>query len=887
MSPRRASRWILPPAASIAVHAGLLIALTVVTVEVTRDRPQPRPARVTLAPAPAPSPNQTPNQAPDRVLDPAGTPGVGVPAAAEPRSIADALAAAARAPGAAPSPVQLAPAPVTEAILRPDNAGAPRVRFAEIDAAPARTVVFVVDASGAVASAFTFVREELLRSIDQLSPTQRFQVIVFPGPENTEPVIAPINRGRLALATPGAKREVARWMAGFRPRGQSKPLAGLRDALAMRPDIVMLITRSIERTGPVAAWGDGLESTLDELDRLNPTDRHGQRRSAIAAVQLLDPDPTGIMPAIAARHGQGVSDYRVISADTLAMGRADSPRPTGAKPSRTIDAAAAILADLDDAGTALRLFQGLPDDADRRAANEQAARAADLAARTPDDARARVLLARARSLTASPDLLEDAIGVLGHELLHDADADAWRRLALVDALTAAGRTGEAVAALNDLHADSQELPVSRPVRARMITTAAALGDEPADPDDALQRAPFVDDTGTTDPYWVLALAEARVRGRLRTGASDPFTPLLDLLGRAEAEGADAWPPILTDRITRAADIARDLAPDRIAGAPARVRLIIATAWGRSPATRARARELLASLIAPDSPHRAEALWRLALLERSLDTPASRTAAADLFARLAADHPADPNAPDALAGAIALTTDTARLRTLLARATAEFPGRPEIDLWRLRLAELLDGAARLDALEPVTPATRESTLARATYAATAESLWPGTTGDQPRRDLALRVASWLDRHESPDAARWLTRAADLVVDDDPARAIGLATRSIALAGARGQATTDAELALARAQIAADQPAEAASTLTALATRLDRAEPGAHSPAFWEAWTLLLETAGPADPSAARSHLARLELLDPDLGGEPWKTRITRLGKQLRPAPPIAP
>lgn len=879
MSQGRASRWILPPAASIAVHAGLLVALTVVTVEVTRDRPEPRPARVTLAPAPAPTPPRTESPTRADSMPGTGSASASTPAP-EPASIASALAEAARAPAAAPAPVQLAPAPVTESILRPDNAGAPRVRFAEIDAAPARTVVFVVDASGAVASAFTFVREELLRSIDQLSPTQRFQVIVFPGPENTAPAVSPVNRGRLALATPGAKREVAAWMNGFRPRGESRPLAGLRAALAMRPDVVMLITRSIERTGPVAAWGEGLESTLAELDRLNPAGRTGERRTAIAAVQLLDPDPTGIMPAIAARHGQGVSDYRVITADTLAMGRPQTPRATGAKPARTIDSAASILADLDDAGTALRIFHGLPDATDLRSAREQAARAAELAARTPDDARARVLLARARTLTAEPALLEDAIAVLENELLHDADADAWRRLALVDALTAAGRPDEARSVLAELHDDSLELPVSRPVRARMVTTAAALGDEPADPDDALQRAPFVDDTGTTDPYWVLALAEARVRGCLRTDGSGPFAPLLALLERAEAEGADAWPPILTDRIARAADLASGTDPGPVADAPARVRLIVATAWGRSPSTRAQARSLLASLITDDGPHRAEALWCLALLERSLDTPASRAAAAELFARLATEHPDDPNAGDALAGAIALTDDEARLRPLLQRATSGHPDRPEIDLWRLRLAELLDGVDRLDALEPVATGTRESTLAREAYADTAEALWARTETDANRRGLAVRAGAWLDRHGSPDAARWLTRAADLTAPGDPETAAEWAARAIAIAAAHALSTTDAELALARAQIGASRPSEAVATLTALATRLDRAETGGHSPAFWEAWTLLLETAGPSDPDAALAHLARLELLDPDLGGEPWKTRITRLGKQLR-------
>ncbi|MCC5823986.1 MAG: hypothetical protein LAT64_13660 [Phycisphaerales bacterium] len=889
-TPRRSrARWILPPAASIAVHAGLLIALTAVTIEVARDRPEPRPQRVTLAAPATPGPAGQSAQA-----QPAPGPGQGEPAPlaiTEPAAITEALAGHAttgRGAARAAAPTQLAPAPVTDAILAPANAASPSVRFAEIDAAPARTVVFVVDASGAVASAFTFVREELLRAIDQLSPTQRFQVIVFPGPENSPPVTAPINRGRLALATPAAKRAVAEWMATFRPRGQSKPLAGLKDALALQPDIVMLITRSIERTGPDAAWGDGLHETLAELDALNPTDRTGRRRSAIAAVQLLDEDPTGIMPAIAARHGQGVSDYRVVTADNLASIQPRLPRAAGAARTHTIDAAAAILAELDDTGVTLRLFHGLPDAADRARADEQAARAANLAARTPDDARARVLLARAQTLTADRAALDAAIHTLTEELLHDADADAWRRLALVDALTLIERFDDARDELAALQADALELPVSRPTRARIATTAAALGREPTDPDDTLQRSPFTDDTGTTDPYWTLALTEALARGRLRHHASDPYAPLLRLLDRAERERADAWPPILTDRIARAAD----LRPPSADHAPARARLIIATHWSRSPATRADARRLLETLTEsapphPHTPHRPEALWRLALLERSEDTPASRARAADLFATLAADHPDDPNAPDALAGAIALTTDENALLALLHRATQSLPDRPEIDLWRLRLAELLAGPARLDALEPIAPGTRESTLARALYAETAEPLHASVEPDA-QRALAVRTAAYLARHDSPDAPRWLTRAAEALTDAEPVRAIELAEQSIARARALAQPTARAELALARAQLRARRTDNALRTLTPLAARLvvqtdvqtevqaDEQSDAAH---FWEAWTLLLETAGPQDPPAARAHLARLELLDPNLGGHPWSDRLRTLRTQL--------
>lgn len=878
-----AARWLLPPAASIAVHAGLIIALTAVTIEVTRERPEPRPSRVTLAAPSAPTP--TAPAGPASAASDAGSSSGAIPAPVEPAAITSALTAAGDRAGrpARAAPVQLAPAPVTDAILSPANAGSPTVRFAEIDAAPARTVVFVVDASGAVASAFTFVREELLRSIDQLSPTQRFQVVVFPGPENTDPVMAPIGRrtGDLALATPAAKRQVAEWLADFRPRGQSNPLAGLRDALALQPDIVMLVTRSIERTGPDAAWGDGLHPTLDELDQLNPTDRTGRRRSAIAAVQLLDPDPTGIMPAIAARHGQGVSDYRVVTADALASIQPDRAPAAAAGATHTIDAAAAILAELDDSGASLRVFHGLPDAADRARAAEQAGRAADLAARTPDDARARVLLARAQSLAAASDAapgdaLAPAVHTLTEELLHDADADAWRRLALIDTLTLLGRADDARAQLDTLRADATELPVSRSIQARIVTTAAAMGEEPADTDDALQRAPFVDDEGVTDPYWVLALAEAQTRGRLRSGSPEPFVPLLALLDRAEREGADAWPPILTERIARAADLIAATGDHRpIHAAPAAARLIIAERWARSPDTRDDARALLESLTTPDAPERAQALWRLALLERASNTPDARARAASLFATLAADHAEDPNTPDALAGAIALTTDPDARRPLLERATRTLADRPEIDLWRLNLAELLEGPARLDALEPIGLGARESTLARELYAETAELLY-SDADPATKRALALRTAAFLARHDSPDAPLWLTRAAEFVSATDPARAITLAEQAVARASALAQPTARAELALARAQLNAARTPEALRTLHSLAARLD---PQADTDHFWEAWTLLLETAGPDDPNTARAHLARLELLDPDLGNAPWSTRLRALRASL--------
>jgi len=877
----RTARWLLPPAASLAIHAGLAIALAAVTIEVTRERPPDRPRRVTLA---APAPSQTspaqPQPAPaDRT--PAATDRAAQPISAppEPAAITDAIAKVAENAGAPESPALRAPEHVADAISRPDNAGSPSVRFADIDAAPARTVVFVVDASGAVATAFAFVREELLRSIDQLSPTQRFQVVVFPGPNNGVPVFSPINRGRLSIASPKAKRAVAEWMETFRPRGQSAPIAGLRMALDLKPDIAMLITRSIERTGPDAAWGAGLEGTIEELDRLNPVDRrNGLRRTSIAAIQLLDEDPTGLMPAIAAIHGSGVSDYRVVPAEDLITPQEPAQRAIGASDQNAIDAAAVILADLDDAGTALRLFHGLGNAADRSAALTQSSRARALAERTPDDPRARVLIARARSMSLDAADLRAAITSLEQELLHDADADTWRRLAIIDALSAVDEIAEAIDRLTNLESDVAEIGVSPGLRARMITTRIALGAHPDDPETLLRSEPFTDDAGVTDPYWILAIAEARVRSLLRTGQPDPIHPLVELLERAEQENATGWVPILTDRIARVAAID----PEALASAPPRAKLLAAEAWARSPGTRPRAKAMLADLAQSSTPQQPDALWRLAILERSEGTRASDRSAARHLAALAERFPDHPNAPDALAGAIALTEAPEQLRPLLRAATSTLFDRPEIELWRLRLAELSSGDERLATLETITAGTREATIARAMYAETAETILAGPDnmpGMKPDHRAATleRTAVFLTRHNDPDAASWLARAARAALDVNTGRALELADQAIARSG---DALPGATISAALALIALDRAPDAARRLSALATRLDaRAD---RSDAFWQAWTLLLETAGPDDPASARAHLARLELIDPDLGNDPWRTRLDALKRTL-PAP----
>ncbi|QYK48755.1 MAG: hypothetical protein KF838_02635 [Phycisphaeraceae bacterium] len=90
----------------------------------------------------------------------------------------------------------------------------------------------------------------------------------------------------------------------------------------------------------------------------------------------------------------------------------------------------------------------------------------------------------------------------------------------------------------------------------------------------------------------------------------------------------------------------------------------------------------------------------------------------------------------------------------------------------------------------------------------------------------------------------------------------------------QGREGAAILAARAQINADDHAAALGILVPLARAMP--EPGP-MPAriFWEAWTLTLETMIRAEPQRqqeAHAHTVRLGLIDEQLGGEPWASRI---------------
>ncbi len=243
--------------------------------------------------------------------------------------------------GVAPALASAAPAAALE-ITPPGrpvaSESAAPITFAGVAAERASRIVYVVDASGPMASSLPFVVDELSRSIESLESSQQFQVILFrspPASTEANDTSAPGNHAGyemftgagegLLSASRATKDRVRAWLTSIRSVGRSDPLPGLRAAISMKPDLVFLLSRSIKRSGATSQWGAGAAAILSTLDRLNPVSRvSGQRAIVIKTIQFLDDDPTGLLRSIAAIHGDGAGSYRVLELAELTGTRVTS-----------------------------------------------------------------------------------------------------------------------------------------------------------------------------------------------------------------------------------------------------------------------------------------------------------------------------------------------------------------------------------------------------------------------------------------------------------------------------------------------------------------------------------------------------------------------------------
>lgn len=187
--------------------------------------------------------------------------------------------------------------------------------FVGLTTSNARNIVYVIDASGSMLRALPVVVEELARSLEGLSPRQRFGIVFFQ--RNEALVVPPANR-----LTRGTRDEVVRVLGWIDnnviPEGRSNPLAAIRKAIDFEPDVIFLLSERITGEGEFEIDQRDLLAMLEEINPQDPDS--GRRPVQINCIQFLVPDELDTLRIIAEKHG-GARGYKFLDAAELGLNR--------------------------------------------------------------------------------------------------------------------------------------------------------------------------------------------------------------------------------------------------------------------------------------------------------------------------------------------------------------------------------------------------------------------------------------------------------------------------------------------------------------------------------------------------------------------------------------
>jgi hypothetical protein len=103
--------------------------------------------------------------------------------------------------------------------------------------------VYLVDSSGSMGDGFQSARTELLNSIDQLKPDQRFYVVFFDEEPDYMRLMDPNeNDTASVMATPQNKQRLRKWAMTVEMNKGKAPYEVLPFALSLRPDVIFLLS---------------------------------------------------------------------------------------------------------------------------------------------------------------------------------------------------------------------------------------------------------------------------------------------------------------------------------------------------------------------------------------------------------------------------------------------------------------------------------------------------------------------------------------------------------------------------------------------------------------------------------------------------------------------
>jgi hypothetical protein len=287
------ARWT-PWIVSIALHAAIVVASLFVVWTILPTKAEPEQPVTLDFDRPAPAPNAPP-------------PSTGERAVAQAPPLPDLPP---------PEPVALENASLNAADTPPPAFAAPssppsEASFITAGATDAREIIYVVDASGSAISAFPDIVARLQDSIAALHPSQRFQIILLRRTDG-KPYdflrVPPALQAPIPVdAIPENVAAAAEWLERIVPGGPSDLPAALSAATRTRARAVFVLARMTTADLP-APPADQLIATLDRLDP--------DRRTTIHTMQMFEPDPTGLLPALARARG-GPGAHTLVTLDDL------------------------------------------------------------------------------------------------------------------------------------------------------------------------------------------------------------------------------------------------------------------------------------------------------------------------------------------------------------------------------------------------------------------------------------------------------------------------------------------------------------------------------------------------------------------------------------------
>ena len=319
---------VLPPRAA---HVTDFAAATVLNFSEPDAKPLPQPPELKIQSKPDPKPEPPKPEPPkeEKASEPVppAVQVIEVPVDTGLDLSKPATTAKAAEPQASKPAATVEPAPAPPSTPPPVQPKQGVASFAGVQAERARRVVYAVDTSGSMTPFLEFVKRELETSVSRLGPDQTFQVVFFHEPVPPEEGqdapedprvrwVGGSDQPHLLKPTPANIASMSALMRTVRAQGRPDPMAGLRAAMSLKPEVVFLLSCR-------QRFHQGTDEVLQALDELNPRDtRTGRRIAVVKAVTFREDDPTGLMQEIAKEHGDGPESYVVVD------------RREGTKPSR-------------------------------------------------------------------------------------------------------------------------------------------------------------------------------------------------------------------------------------------------------------------------------------------------------------------------------------------------------------------------------------------------------------------------------------------------------------------------------------------------------------------------------------------------------------------------